>query len=196
MPVLPRQFNVFSPVVVVYQNETFQWIVTAQELGSSSSIVVQPSGGAWPLDKPSYTVTAAAPVTAKVTGTAGAGFTCNPPPTNVTAQKIVTTPRAAGSACNATTVAPGDYLIWLNDSTDTLFIAPDPGNANYWPLPQPQYAVPPNSWIAVAVPSEAANGSYPITVNDKLGQPQCLTHAQPIIIVQSNGASGHKGHKR
>ena len=195
MPVAPRQFNVFSPLVVVYQNETFQWIVTPKELGSSSNVVVQPSGpGAWPLDQPSYTVTPNAPATAKVIGGAGSGFTCTPPATNVTAQKIVTTPRAAGSACNATTVAPGDYLIWLNDSADTLFTAPDPNNDNYWPLPQPQYAVPPHSWIAVAVPSEAASGSYPITVTDKLGQPQCLTHTQPIIIVQGGGGAG--GHKR
>lgn len=189
-----RQFNVFSPVVVVAQNETFQWIVTQAELGTrAKNIIVEPlAGSTWPLDQPSYTVTPSAPASAKVTGNVGSGFTCNTPPNNIASQKIVVTARAAGGPCAGTTVAPGDYLIWTSESANTMFVAPDPANPNYWPLPQPQYAIPPNGWIAVAVPAEALNGTYTITVTDKAGEPQCTDKTQPIIIVQSNGGLGKK----
>ena len=185
-----RQFNVFSPLVVLFPGETFQWIMNKAE---GPSVTVQPSPGtSWPLDKPSYVVAPNAPATAKVIGGTNATFACTPPANNVTTQKIILTARVAGPACDGASVEPGGYFIMLNESAETLMIAPDPANANYWPLPQPRYAVPPNSWIAVAVPSDAANGSYPVTVTDKLGVPQCPQQGQPIIIVQSNGAAGHK----
>jgi hypothetical protein len=189
---MTRQFNVFSPIIVVYEGETFQWVVTQAELGKASSITVEPADDDWPLDQPSYTVTPLAPATAKVTGNVGADFECDPPANNVAEQKIITTATPAGPACNGVTVAPGNYFIWLNEEADTVIIRPSAANANYWPLPQPHYAVPPNSWIAVAIPADAAEGSYPVTVTDKAGQPQCLQLGQPIIIVQSDGAGGRK----
>jgi hypothetical protein len=189
---MTRQFNAFSPVIVVYEGETFQWVVTQAELGKASSITVGPAEDDWPLDKPSYTVTATTPATAKVTGNVGADFECKPPANNVTEQKIITTPNPAGPACDGATVAPGNYFIWLNDTADTLIIRPSPSNPNYWPLPQPHYAVPPNSWIAVAIPAQATEGNYPITVTNKAGQPQCPQLGQPIIIVQSDGAGKPK----
>ncbi|HEX4067622.1 MAG TPA: hypothetical protein VHZ09_16500 [Acidobacteriaceae bacterium] len=184
---MQREFNVFSPVIVVYEGETFRWTVNQAELGTASQIVVSPADGSvWPLDKPSYTVTPSTPATAKVTGNVGVDFECSPPATNVGEQKIITTPHPAGPACNGVTVAPGNYFIWLNESAETLIIRPNTANPSYWPLPQPSYAVPPNSWIAVAIPSDARDGQYPVTVADKLGQPQCPDETQPIIIVQSN----------
>jgi hypothetical protein len=185
-----RQFNVFSPLVVLFPGETFQWIMNKAE---GPSVTVQPSPGtSWPLDKPSYVVAPNAPATAKVIGGTNATFACTPPANNVTTQKIILTARVAGPACDGASVEPGGYFIMLNESAETLMIAPDPANANYWPLPQPRYAVPPNSWIAVAVPSDAANGSYPVTVTDKLGVPQCPQQGQPIIIVQPGGIEGRK----
>lgn len=183
---MTRQFNVFSPIIVVFEGETFQWTVNGAELGKSPQIVVKPSAGSWPLDKPSYTVTPTAPATAKVTGNIGTGFICDPPANNVGTQKIITTPKPAGPACDGTVVAPGNYFIWLNETAETLMVAADVTNPNYWPLPQPRYAVPPHSWIAVAVPADAVEGSYPVSVTDKTGKPQCPQQGQPIIIVQSD----------
>lgn len=184
---MQRQFNVFSPIIVVYEGETFLWTVNQAELGTASQVVVAPlSGGTWALDKPSYTVTPNAPAVAKVVGNLGTPFMCTPAAGNVGTQKIITTPKPASAACDGATVAPGNYFIWLNESVETQIIRPNSNNPNYWPLPQPSYAVPPNSWIAVAVPTDAADGSYPVTVTDKLGGSQCPNEAQPIIIVQSN----------
>lgn len=179
-----RQFNVFSPLVVLSPGETFTWIMNKAQ---GASVTVQPSSGtSWPLEKSSYTVTPAASASAKVTGNTAATFTCTPPAKNVTTQKIIMTTKVAGPACDGASAAPGGYFIMLNESAETLIIAPDPANANYWPLPQPKYALPPNSWIAVAIPSDAANGTYPVTVTDKLGTPQCPQQGQPVIIVQTN----------
>lgn len=186
-----RQYNVFSPIVVVAEGEQFQWTVNPAELKATpkQQIVVQPIPGAgWALDQPSYTLTVAAPsAAAKVTGNLGTGFVCQPAANNVGGQKIIVTPNAANAPCDGASVAPGDYFIWTNDSADTQIIRPNSNNANYWPLPQPHYAVPPGSWIAVQVPSDAANGSYPFTVTDKLGGTQCPQEGQPIIIVGSGG---------
>jgi hypothetical protein len=191
-----RQYNVFSPLVVISQGEQFQWTVTTAELKTApkQQIVVEPlPGGSWALDQPSYTLTASSPTaTAKVTGNLGTGFICQPGANNVGSQKIIITPNAANAPCDGASVAPGNYFIWTNDSADTQIIRPDPANPNYWPLPQPHYAVPPKSWIAVQVPSDAANGSYPFTVSDRLGAPQCPQQGQPIIIVGSNVAAKPK----
>ncbi|HEX4008269.1 MAG TPA: hypothetical protein VHX60_18990 [Acidobacteriaceae bacterium] len=191
---MQRQFNVFSPVIVVYEGESFDWVVNPAELGTASAITVLPAEGTWPLDKPSYTVTPGTPVKAKVIGNVGADFMCDPPALNVTTQKIITTPCAADGPCNGAVVAPGNYFIWLNETADTLMAEPDPANSNYWPLPQPKYAVPPKSWIAVEVPAYASAGSYPVIIANKLGAPQCPQLGQPVIIVQSNG--GPPGRKK
>jgi hypothetical protein len=186
MPASPRTFNVFSPVIVVYEGEQFNWTVNQAELGSATEIVVSPVAGVWPLEKPSYTVKANALTPATVTGNVGADFRCSIKAPNITTQKIITTPKPAKTACNQVNVAPGNYFIWLNETADTQIIRPDSSNPNYWPLPQPHYAVPPNSWIAVQVPSGATFGNYPVTVHDKGGLSQCTELTQPIIIVGSN----------
>jgi hypothetical protein len=184
---MQREFNVFSPIIVVYEGEKFAWTVTQAELGSASEIVVSPAdGGEWPLEESSYTVNPNAPTVAKVIGNVGADFMCTPPANNVDTQKVITTPNPAGGACEGASVAPGNYFIWLNETAETQIIRPSPNSPNYWPLPQPHYAVPPNSWIAVAMPADATDGNYPILVTDKLGGSQCKEMAQPIIIVQSN----------
>ncbi|HEX4036949.1 MAG TPA: hypothetical protein VHX37_02740 [Acidobacteriaceae bacterium] len=184
---MQRQFNVFSPIIVVCEGETFLWTVNQAELGSASQVVVEPLlGGTWALDQPSYSVKPNAPATAKVVGNLGTPFMCTPRAGNVGTQKIITTPKPPSAACAGATVAPGNYFIWLNESAGTQIIRPNPNNPDYWPLPQPHYAVPPHSWIAVAVPADATDGDYPVTVTDKLGGSQCPDDAQPIIIVQSN----------
>jgi hypothetical protein len=193
---MQRQFNVFSPVIVTYPNETFEWVVTAAELGTNTSVTVEPADGSWPLDQPSYVVTADTPVSATVTGNTDADFECKPTPApNVTVQKIITAPLPSNPACNGAVGVPGDYFIWSNETfVDTLIIKPDPASGLYWPLPQPYYAVPPNSWIAVEIPDDAIEGAYPVIVENKLGQPQCPQLGQPVIIVQSNG--GLPGRRR
>ena len=48
-----RQFNVFSPLVVLSPGETFTWIMNKAQ---GASVTVQPSSGtSWPLEKSSYT---------------------------------------------------------------------------------------------------------------------------------------------
>lgn len=178
---MPRRFNVFSPEVVVFENETFEWEVTSQEDPSGSAMQVSPaSGQPWPLNSPSYSVVPGTPSVATVTGACGTEsiFQCTPGAPNVSSQKIIV---GCGpfDVCGEVSVGPGQHFVWRNQSDAPVTISPSPANSNYWPLKHPHHTVPAHGHLAVHMPGEARSGqSYTLVATG------CSQLGQPKIIVQ------------
>ena len=182
---MQRQFNVYSPLVVTWQGEEIEWVVTQKELGTAPSVTVSPlPNGSWPFENPSYTVTPGTPVRAKVTGNLGVGFQCSPTAPNVNAQKIEITPHPGKGPCDSVSGYQGNYFVWINDLDETIVVKPNPNNSNYWPLASQQYAVLEQSWLAVEIPADAQPGNYGIAITNSKGQDVCTIEGQPVIIVQ------------
>jgi hypothetical protein len=179
----PRQFNVFSEIVVPYPGETFLWVVNAAEIPSGNSVTVSSSD--WPLANPSYTVEPGPGTSATAASTGDPGtFECDPPAPNVSEQTIVLASQAPISICNNVEVLPGDYFIWENTTKKPVLIAPDPGNKNYWPLEGAQHEVPPNGWLSLLVSTEAEDGEYTLVVSTE-GAGACPQATQPKIIIET-----------
>jgi hypothetical protein len=184
---MTRNINVFTPVVVVAQSETFNWVVQAAEIPSGDSAIEVESND-WPLPISEYTVTPTAPVSVTVPKTAATGsydFDCDPSAPNALEQTLVVIEQLACDPCAGATVSPGGYFVWVNDGPKAATIEPDPNNANFWPLPDDRYEVPPNDWLVLQVPSNAADGEYAIIVSNPDGKGRCAALGQPKIIVTS-----------
>jgi hypothetical protein len=178
-----RKFNVFSPLVVVAPNETFEWVLMEAE---GTSVTMEPVT-TWPLTAGEYIVEAGTPLAATAANQPNveAAFTCEPLPNNVTSQKIVVASQGLIDVCQNVNVMPGDYFIWKNDTAKTVSIVPDGGNTNFWPLSSQDHEVPPNGWSAVQIPSTATlDQSYTLVVTFE-GGAGCPQLAQPKIIVGS-----------
>jgi hypothetical protein len=180
-----RQFNVYSPLIVVVPNENFDWVLNSAE---ASSVTVEPVS-TWPLTDSSYTVNAGTPVPASVSGTAAAGsysFTCNPPAPNVTSQQIIVAARNFVDVCSSVTLMPGDYFIWKNDTANPVTIAPDPSNPDFWPLGSQSHGVGAHGHLALQIPADAEMGkSYNLVVTFQGGGGGCPQDTQPKLIVGS-----------
>jgi hypothetical protein len=120
-------------------------------------------------------------------------FECDPVDPNVSSQTLYVIAYAPGDPCNGAEAMPGGYVVWVNEDSDAAYIAPDPANSNYWPLPCDQYVVPPNDWLVVKLPDGAAPGEYPLTVSKSRGAGRC-----PQILTQPklNVGSGMPGARK
>ena len=178
----PRQFNVFSEIVVPYPNETFLWVVNAAEITEGDSITVSSSD--WPLAVDSYTVEPGPGTSATAKGSGSAGtFNCSPTDaTNVSTQNIVLASQPPIAICSDVNVLPGQYFIWENNTSKPVLIEPDPDNSNFWPLEGGQHEVPPNGWLTVLVPTDADSGEYTLAVSTE-GGGVCPQAGQPKIII-------------
>lgn len=180
-----RKFNVYSPLVVLYPNETFEWLVNAAE---APSVTVEPVT-TWPLTAGQYNVTAGTPSQA-IAGSQSnieAQFTCTPPPKNVTTQTIVVAAREMIHVCNDVNVLPGEYFIWKNDTANSVNIAPDGANTDFWPLPGQDHDVPANGWLALQVPATAETDKSYLLVLTFEGGGACAQNTQPKLIVGGSG---------
>lgn len=196
---MARKFNVFSPEIVTYVGENFEWVVNPNELpAGTKSIRVIPSNGGWPLDQLHYDVTPQAPASANVTSGNGGDtyeFECKPPASNVTTQEIIVACAAPFDVNTDVTVPPGQYFIWENSSNSPAVIRPDAANSNFWPLGRQLHVVPANDFLHVHVPDDAVEDqAYPIVVTAGFAKPHPMT--QPKIIVQSDGGDKRKRRKK
>ncbi|HTV15028.1 MAG TPA: hypothetical protein VME68_09945 [Acidobacteriaceae bacterium] len=188
---MTRSINVFTPVVVVAQGETFNWVVQPAEIPPGDASVNVESGS-WPLPDDEYIVSPTSAQSVTVPTSADPGtytFECDPPDPNVTSQTLVVIAQLAGDPCQGATVQPGGYFIWVNEDPESAFISPDPGNTNFWPLPDDQYEVPPNDWLVLKVADNAQPGEYNLVVTKPHGRGRCPQAGQPKIIVGS-GTTG------
>jgi hypothetical protein len=191
---MTRNINVFTPVVVVAQNETFNWVVEPAELPPNESSIDVESDD-WPLPNDEYEVSPNTPVSVTVPAKADPGsysFDCDPNAPNAHEQTLVVIKHLGGDPCGGATVAPGGYFIWINDTNGPAIIKPNPNNPSYWPLPDDQYEVPPNDWLVLQVPDNVEPGDYPIDVTDGKGGARCTLMGQPIIIVSGDGTDTHQ----
>lgn len=190
-----RSFDVYTPRIVVYPGETFHWTVTDAE--STGGVVITPVNQ-WPLNADSYKVSATAPAAATVQqGTAGQEvlFTCQPPAGNVMQQTMIVAQQCAGNPCNGAIVEPGGQLIWTNDTDDAIIVRPSPGNPEYWPLPDPEYAVPPQGWLVLDIPVDAVvNKSYGLVISTLGPEPKANAcpglRGEPVIIITPSSPTG------
>lgn len=183
-----RQFNVFSEKIVTHPGETFEWIVNQAELPSgSTSVTVEPTGSTWPLSAPSYVVVPGTPLEATVNGQARtqAGFQCNPPAPDVSAQTVIVASNTPFDVCDEVNVMPGDYFFWKNDSSEPATVKPSTGNTAFWPLPDQSYTVAANGVLHLQVPTDADDGSYTLLVETESGGDRCPQLGQPKIVVES-----------
>jgi hypothetical protein len=176
----PRQFNVFSELVVPYPGETFLWVVNAAEIPSGNSVTVSSSD--WPLTLPSYTVTPGPGTSATAEGSGSGTFECDPTAPNVSEQTIVLASQPPISFCTDVEVLPGDYFIWENNTAKPVLIAPS--GENWWPLDGEQHEVPPNGWLTLLVPTVAEDGEYSLNVTAE-GAGVCPEAGQPKIIIDT-----------
>lgn len=183
-----RQFNVYSPSIVVVPRENFHWVLNSAE---APSVTVQPvAGGSWPLTSSQYSVTAGTPVQASVSSSATAGnyaFACSPPAPNVTSQQIIVAALDFVTVCSTFTLKPGDYFIWYNDTTSEVTIAPDPNNDDFWPLGSQSHAMGPHGHIALQIPASAEPGKEYALVVTFTGGGGCTQDTQPKLIVSGSG---------
>ena len=179
-----RQFNVYSPRIVLVPNENFDWTLNPAE---GSSVTVQPVSS-WPLTQSQYSVTAGTPVPASVGSSAVGGsysFTCNPPAPNVTTQQIAIAARNFVDVCSSVTLMPGDYFIWKNDTGNAVTISPDPSNPDFWPLQSQSHGIGAHGHLALQIPPDAETGkSYNLIVTFD-GGGGCTADTQPKLIVGS-----------
>lgn len=181
-----RKFNVYSPLIVVYPGETFEWELAA---GEAPSVVVSPTSS-WPLTAPSYTVTAGTPLQATVQGTLDVPgeftFQCDPSAPNVTTQTIALTAAGEFDVCGDVSVNPGNYFIWKNNTAGDVTITPDTDDG-FWPLPSQSHVVQAGNAKAVLLPGTAdKNKEYPLTLTFATGD-GCPQATQPKIIVGGSG---------
>lgn len=188
---MTRKINVFTPVVVVAQGESFSWVVQPAEIpNGETSIDVE--SDEWPLPSEEYTVSPDSPQSVVVPSNAETGsysFDCDPADPNAISQTLIVIEQLAADPCEGATVEPGGYFIWVNDRSDPAVIAPDPNNSNFWPLPDDQYEVAPNDWLVLRIPDSAEPGEYPLVVSNGQGKGRCPQLGQPKIIVSGDGTA-------
>jgi hypothetical protein len=179
-----RQFNVYSPLVVVVPGEPFNWVCNSAE---GTQVTVESEDG-WPLNQDPYTVTSGTPAPATVNSGAAAGsygFSCNPTAPNVQSQALVVAALDFVSPCSDVTVMPSEYFIWVNDTDQALTIEPDPGNEDFWPFDSQSHAVVAHGYLAVQIPPDAETGkTYNLIVTYE-GGGGCTQATQPKLIVGS-----------
>lgn len=179
-----RNINVFAPVVVVAQGEAFNWV--AQPAQSPNGPISVAPAGTWPLGTSPFTVTPGTPLPVHVPANAACGtytFACTPVDPNVASQTLYVIAHAPSDPCDGATAEAGGYFVWVNDDADAAFIAPDPSNSNYWPLPSDQYVVPPNDWLVLRIPDGATPGGYPLVISKPRGVGRCPQMGQPKLNV-------------
>jgi hypothetical protein len=181
-----RQFNVFSPFLVVVPNEAFEWVLDSAE---ASSVIVRPVS-TWPLTESQYTVTAGTPEPASVSNSATGGiypFACTPPAPNVTEQRLAVAARNFVDVCGSFSIMPGEYFIWRNDTVNAVTIAPDPNNDDFWPLPGQSYTIQAHGHVALQIDPEAETEKEYVLVVTFEGGGGCTEASQPKLIVGSSG---------
>jgi len=181
-----RNINVYSEKVVVYPGESFNWFANTPAF-QNGNVTVQ--SGSWPLSPSSTQLTSAAPTAStSVLETAGAPssyqFTCTPANPDVSNQTLIIARQYVDSLCNDVQVYPDDHFIWHNTGSLAVTIAPSPGNADDWPLPQPQYDLAPGDWVSVKIPSDALANDYALSITYSDGSQPCDDMAtQPKLSV-------------
>jgi hypothetical protein len=193
---MPRPFNVYSPIIVVTANETFDWVVNASELrGGAEYVTVNVPQ----LSPTPYKVKPGTPTPATVPPTANGilTFSCDPPATNVTRQQIVIAAVAFVDPCAEITLTPGDYFVWKNGKTDqAVTITPDPSNTSFWPIEGHDHAIAAGGHHAVQIsPYAILNQEYGLVVTyaDGSGCVGTKDTGQPKIIVGSGGGGVGSG---
>jgi hypothetical protein len=188
-----RQFNVYSPVIVVVPNETFEWVLNPSE---SNQLTVQSSN--WPLPAQQYTVTAGTALQVTVPSNATAGsyqFSCTPNPApNVTSQQFIVAALEFINPCNdVDSIAPGQYFVWKNsDASRAVTIVPDPSNPDFWPIGDQHHVIEAGGHHVVQIPANATpDRSYNLQISYE-GGGACAEATQPKIIVSGSGLDSAK----
>jgi hypothetical protein len=182
-----RQFNAYSEQIVLAPNETFEWVVNANQVTPPATSVTVSSDD-WPLPDPSYEVIPGTPTqaTANNTPNESGAFECSPPGANVSSHTIIIAAQNFVPVCTGVTADPGDYFIWQNGNAKPVLIISDPSNKDFWPLSGQGHVVGANGTTAVQIPEDA--DPYPdgyvlkVTMEGSLICPQA---AQPKLIVGS-----------
>ena len=182
-----RQFNAYSELVVLAPNETFEWVVNANQITPPATSVTVSSSD-WPLANPSYEVVPGTPkqATANNKPNAEGTFECSPPGGNVSAHTIVIASQGFIAVCDPVTADPGDYFIWQNGNAKPVLIISDPSNKDFWPLASQGHEVSANGTTAVQIPDDADRypDGYLLKVTIE-GSRTCPDAAQPKLIVGS-----------
>ncbi len=184
-----RKFNVYSPLIVVVPNETFEWVLNSAE---GNSVSIAPSGGSWPLTPSNPTVNAGTPVQVTVASGANPGsytFTCTPPAPNVTTQQLIVAALEFVDPCSDINVMAGEYFVWKNATNGAVTIVPDPGNPNFWPIGDQHHVIEANGHHAVQIPANAKPNPYNLLVTYD-GGGGCDQDTQPKLIVGGSGMAG------
>lgn len=183
---MPRQFNVFSPLVVPVPGETFDWVATTNE----GNVTVSPTPNTtWPLTGPSYPVPKGGSHSATAKGTAGATgtFVCDPVAPNMETQTIVIASQDFIPCCSDVKVQAGDYFVWQNTTSTPVVMKPDETTGNWWPLDGEGHMVPANGYLTLLVPAGAEDGTYQLSVTNEDGSAACPDLANDPVIRVGDG---------
>ena len=172
--------DVYTPTVVVYEGETFDWTISGHD--GVSGVSVTKSSATWPFSETSFGVTLGPGTPATVLpNTAGQyQFQCTPAAPNASQTLIVA---KVQKQCSDPQVPQGGYFAWQNTQNGAIVV-----NASLnqtWPLVQSApVVIPPNSTVIVQVSPSATIGDHGIGVTmQQGGSGVCPQGGTPKIIV-------------
>jgi hypothetical protein len=171
-------FDVYSPLVVVYAGETFDWTISGQD--GQSGVAVTPTT-IWPFVETSFGVSRGNGTPATVLDMPGEyQFQCTPAapttPQNMIVAKVY-------NPCHDPQVPEGGYFAWQNTQNGAIVVKAASGQT--WPLVQSApLVIPPNSTVIVQVSPTATVGDHGIGVTmQQGGSGVCPQAGTPKIIV-------------
>ncbi|HEY1938588.1 MAG TPA: hypothetical protein VGJ33_11690 [Candidatus Angelobacter sp.] len=176
----PKKFDVYSPTVVVYEGETFDWNISGQD--GQSGVSVTKYSPTWPFTETSFGVALGPGTPATVLpNTAGQyQFECTPAapttPQNLIVAKVY-------NECRDPQAAQGGYFAWQNTQNGAIVVNPDPTQT--WPLVEnAPVVIHPNTTKIVQVSPSATVGDHGIGVTiQQGGRGACAQAGTPKIIV-------------
>jgi hypothetical protein len=171
-------FDVYSPLVVVYAGETFDWTVSGQDGQSGVSVTPRTI---WPFVETSFGVSRGNGTPATVLDMPGEyQFQCTPAAPTTPQNMIVA---AVYGPCTDVQVPPGGYFAWQNTQNGAIVVKAAHGHT----LPLVGNAtvpIQPNTTVIVQVSPSAPLGDYPIDVTmQQGGSAVCAQLTTPKIIV-------------
>jgi hypothetical protein len=174
--------DVYSPLVVVYAGETFDWTISGQD--GQSGVAVTPTT-IWPFVETSFGVSRGNGTPATVLDMPGEyQFQCTPAapttPQNMIVAKVYT-------PCQNPQVPKGGYFAWQNTQNGAIVVKASSNQT--WPLVQSvPVVIQPNQTVIVQVSPTATVGDHGIEVTmQQGGSAVCAQLTTPKIIVTAPG---------
>jgi hypothetical protein len=175
--------DVYSTPVVVYQGETFDWIISGQD-GQQSVTVEQIPNQSWPFNQSSFAVTRGNGTQATVNpGSASTlpyQFQCSPAAPSTPQNLIVA---QVYQLCNDASTPQGWYFAWQNPNNAAVEVRAAQGQT--WPLVEHEpVVIKGNSTKIVQVLSNAELGGHGVGITFQQGGTSvCPQDNGPTIIV-------------